>query len=173
VTGLENLKRNQGREGSGGREERRMGRGEGGKEGRKKERKKERRKEGTTEGRAKRRKKRRNDKNARVSQVLRCAATTPLPRCARSPSLAGLPCRSTASPHSATPRVSFPLSLPTNSFPRPNPTSKTFHSPSPVQLFLSPIPALRSFAPTLLHHRDGHTRFFSPQLATKTPCVSN
>ena len=148
VTDLANLKRNQGREGNGGGKERRMGRGKGERKGRKEGRKKERRKDGTTEGRTKRRKKRRNDKNMPVSasaalQPLPClGARTPHPKL-------DSPTYPAASPHSATPRVSFPLSLPTNSFPRPNPTSKTFHPSSPVPLFLSPIPTLRSFAPTL------------------------
>ena len=153
VTDLANLKRNQGREGNGGRKERRMGRGKGERKGRKEGRKKERRKDGTTEGRTKRRKKRRNDKNMRVSasaalQPLPClGARTPHPKL-------DSPTYPAASPHSATPRVSFPLSLPTNSFPRPNPTSKTFHPSSPVPLFLSPIPTLRSFAPNTVHHRE-------------------
>ena len=117
-----------------------------------KERKKERRKEGKTEGRTKRRKKRRNDKKTRACRrcaALRCAATTPRPKLAVDP-----PAGPAASPHSATPRVPS-LSLPTSSFPRPNPTSKKFHPSSPAPLFLSPTPALRSFAPTLLHHRPG------------------
>jgi hypothetical protein len=112
--------------------------------------KKERKKEGREDRRKdeKKKEKKERQKDARV-QALRCAATTPRPKLAVDP-----PAGPAASPHSATPRVPS-LSLPTSSFPRPNPTSKKFHPSSPAPLFLSPTPALRSFAPTLLHHRPG------------------
>ena len=114
------------------------------------ERKKERKKEGREDRREDRRKDEKKERQKYACVCRCCAATTPLPRCTHSPSQAGLshlPCCLSPLRHTS---CLFPsLSLPTNSFPRPNRTSKTFHPSSPVPLFLSPIPTLRSFAPTL------------------------
>ena len=90
VTDLANLKRNQGREGNGGRKERRMGRGKGERKGRKEGRKKERKKEGWDNRRKDETKKEKKERQKYACVCKCCAATTPLPRCTHSPSQAGL-----------------------------------------------------------------------------------